>query len=60
MLAVRYVAILSLTVDTVLTPTPQIRANSLSGDCKFTRELQRGFVAFSKQHQVHIAQIYPC
>lgn len=30
----------------------KIRANSLSGDCKFTREIRRGFVAFSKQHQV--------
>lgn len=29
----------------------EIRANSLSGDCKFTRELRRGFVSFSKQHQ---------
>ncbi|KZP24107.1 hypothetical protein FIBSPDRAFT_785025 [Athelia psychrophila] len=30
----------------------EIRANSLSGDCKFTREFQRGFISFSKQHQV--------
>ncbi|GBE77528.1 peptidase M76 family-domain-containing protein [Sparassis latifolia] len=29
----------------------EIRANSLSGDCKFTRELRRGQLAFSKQHQ---------
>jgi len=29
----------------------EIRANSLSGDCRFMRELQRGTVAFSKQHQ---------
>ncbi|KAI0050590.1 hypothetical protein FA95DRAFT_1555515 [Auriscalpium vulgare] len=29
----------------------EIRANSLSGDCSWTRELQRGFVSFSKQHQ---------
>ncbi|PCH34084.1 hypothetical protein WOLCODRAFT_113138 [Wolfiporia cocos MD-104 SS10] len=29
----------------------EIRANSLSGDCRWTRELRRGFVAFSKQHQ---------
>jgi len=29
----------------------EIRANSLSGDCKFTREVQRGFLSFSKQHQ---------
>ncbi|PSS29668.1 hypothetical protein PHLCEN_2v2816 [Hermanssonia centrifuga] len=29
----------------------EIRANSLSGDCKYTRELRRGFVSFSKQHQ---------
>lgn len=30
----------------------KIRANSLSGDCRWSRELRRGFVAFSKQHQV--------
>ncbi|KAF8174944.1 peptidase M76 family-domain-containing protein, partial [Pholiota molesta] len=29
----------------------EIRANNLSGDCRFTRELRRGIVAFSKQHQ---------
>ncbi|KAF9522899.1 peptidase M76 family-domain-containing protein [Crepidotus variabilis] len=29
----------------------EIRANNLSGDCRFTRELRRGVVAFSKQHQ---------
>lgn len=29
----------------------EIRANSLSGDCKFTRELRRGFLSISKQHQ---------
>lgn len=29
----------------------EIRANSLSGDCRYTRELRRGFAAFSKQHQ---------
>jgi len=29
----------------------EIRANSLSGDCRWTRELRRGFVSFSKQHQ---------
>ncbi|KAI9057013.1 hypothetical protein FKP32DRAFT_1553425, partial [Trametes sanguinea] len=29
----------------------EIRANSLSGDCKWSREVRRGFVAFSKQHQ---------
>ncbi|KIL71259.1 hypothetical protein M378DRAFT_64992 [Amanita muscaria Koide BX008] len=29
----------------------EIRANNLSGDCRFTRELRRGFFAFSKQHQ---------
>ncbi|KZT08588.1 uncharacterized protein LAESUDRAFT_43623 [Laetiporus sulphureus 93-53] len=29
----------------------EIRANSLSGDCRFGRELRRGFLAFSKQHQ---------
>ncbi|TFK42206.1 peptidase M76 family-domain-containing protein [Crucibulum laeve] len=29
----------------------EIRANNLSGDCNYTRELRRGFVAFSKQHQ---------
>ncbi|KAF4596102.1 Mitochondrial inner membrane protease atp23 [Pleurotus pulmonarius] len=29
----------------------EIRANSLSGDCKWTREVRRGVVRFSKQHQ---------
>ncbi|KAF8890100.1 peptidase M76 family-domain-containing protein [Infundibulicybe gibba] len=29
----------------------EIRANSLSGDCRYTRELRRGFMSFSKQHQ---------
>ncbi|KAG2022427.1 metalloprotease ATP23 [Coprinopsis cinerea AmutBmut pab1-1] len=29
----------------------EIRANNLSGDCRYTRELRRGFFAFSKQHQ---------
>ncbi|CCM03659.1 uncharacterized protein FIBRA_05803 [Fibroporia radiculosa] len=29
----------------------EIRASSLSGDCRWTRELRRGFVSFSKQHQ---------
>lgn len=29
----------------------EIRANSLSGDCRYTRELRRGFGTFSKQHQ---------
>lgn len=29
----------------------EIRANNLSGDCRYSRELRRGFVAFSKQHQ---------
>ncbi|KAI0778690.1 peptidase M76 family-domain-containing protein [Trametes elegans] len=29
----------------------EIRANSLSGDCRWSREVWRGFVAFSKQHQ---------
>jgi inner membrane protease ATP23 len=31
---------------------PQIRANSLSGDCSWGREIQRGILSFSKQHQV--------
>ena len=30
----------------------QIRANSLGGDCKWTREVRRMFFNFSKQHQV--------
>ncbi|THV01886.1 hypothetical protein K435DRAFT_376205 [Dendrothele bispora CBS 962.96] len=30
----------------------EIRANNLSGDCRYTRELRRGFFSFSKQHQV--------
>ncbi|TEB18550.1 hypothetical protein FA13DRAFT_1745601 [Coprinellus micaceus] len=29
----------------------EIRANNLSGDCRYTRELRRGFLSFSKQHQ---------
>lgn len=29
----------------------EIRANSLSGDCRYMREFARGFVSFSKQHQ---------
>ncbi|KAH8826417.1 metalloprotease ATP23 [Flagelloscypha sp. PMI_526] len=29
----------------------EIRANSLSGDCRFSRELNRGVVAFTKNHQ---------
>jgi len=29
----------------------EIRANSLSGDCKWLRELDRGHVSISKQHQ---------
>jgi inner membrane protease ATP23 len=32
---------------------PKIRANSLSGDCRYMRELGRGFVSFSTQHQVY-------
>lgn len=32
--------------------TPKIRANSLSGDCRYMRELSRGHVSFTKQHQV--------
>ena len=36
----------------------QIRANNLSGDCRFTRELRRGFLSFSKQHQVRPSYIY--
>ncbi|TFK21278.1 hypothetical protein FA15DRAFT_84624 [Coprinopsis marcescibilis] len=29
----------------------EIRANNLSGDCRYARELRRGFFTFSKQHQ---------
>ncbi|KAA1471463.1 metalloprotease ATP23 [Dentipellis sp. KUC8613] len=29
----------------------EIRANNLSGDCRWMQEIQRGEVAFSKQHQ---------
>ncbi|KAI7883668.1 hypothetical protein K492DRAFT_235197 [Lichtheimia hyalospora FSU 10163] len=29
----------------------EVRAASLSGDCKWTREIQRGFYTFTKQHQ---------
>ena len=37
----------------------QIRANSLSGDCRYMRELRRGFPSFSKQHQVRGCFLYP-
>lgn len=30
----------------------QIRAENLSGDCRWGREIQRGFISFTKQHQV--------
>lgn len=51
--AVRYVALPVFCLRKAMPKfSLQIRANSLSGDCKFTREFQRGFVAFSKQHQV--------
>ena len=30
----------------------QIRAANLSGDCRWSREVMRGFYSFSKQHQV--------
>ncbi len=36
----------------LLTHVSQIRAANLSGDCRWTREIKRGFHAFSKQHQV--------
>lgn len=29
----------------------KVRAASLSGDCHWTREIQRGFFSFTKQHQ---------
>ncbi|KAK4520201.1 uncharacterized protein ATC70_008332 [Mucor velutinosus] len=29
----------------------EVRAASLSGDCRWTREIQRGFFTFTKQHQ---------
>jgi len=29
----------------------EIRANSLSGDCRWTREVRRGIFSFTKQHQ---------
>ncbi|KAF5381213.1 hypothetical protein D9757_007875 [Collybiopsis confluens] len=29
----------------------EIRANNLSGDCKYTREMRRGIISFTKQHQ---------
>ncbi|KAH8989803.1 metalloprotease ATP23 [Lactarius hatsudake] len=37
----------------------EIRANSLSGDCSWGREIQRGILSFSKQHQVR-ANLLPC
>ncbi|CAG8597377.1 8878_t:CDS:2 [Ambispora leptoticha] len=30
----------------------EVRAASLSGDCRWSREIRRGFFTFSKQHQV--------
>lgn len=36
----------------VIDATAKIRANSLSGDCRYMRELGRGHVSFTKQHQV--------
>ena len=35
----------------------KIRANSLSGDCSWGREIQRGRFSFSKQHQVHASVV---
>jgi len=32
--------------------TLKIRAANLSGDCRWSREIRRGFYTFSKQHQV--------
>jgi inner membrane protease ATP23 len=37
----------------------KIRANSLSGDCSWAREIQRGRF-FSKQHQVRASGVVPC
>ena len=37
----------------------KIRANSLSGDCRWSREIARGFVSFSKQHQASLAEERP-
>jgi mitochondrial inner membrane protease ATP23 len=38
----------------------KIRANSLSGDCSWAREIQRGRFSFSKQHQVRTSGVVPC
>ncbi len=40
----------------------KIRANSLSGDCSWGREIQRGRFSFSKQHQVRagVVQCMSC
>jgi inner membrane protease ATP23 len=38
----------------------KIRANSLSGDCSWGREIQRGRFSFSKQHQVRASGVVSC
>jgi Peptidase M76 family len=38
----------------VINNEPQIRAASLSGDCRWGRELRRGKYTFTKQHQVRL------
>jgi inner membrane protease ATP23 len=38
----------------------KIRANSLSGDCSWVREIQRGRFSFSKQHQVRTSRVVLC
>ena len=39
--------------------TVKIRANSLSGDCRWSRAFRRGFVSFSKPHQAGLADVTP-
>jgi len=35
----------------------KIRANGLSGDCSWGREIQRGTLSFSKQYQVRAREV---
>ena len=41
-------------------PDEQIRAANLSGDCNWSREVDRGFYRFNKQHQVRQIPLVLC
>jgi mitochondrial inner membrane protease ATP23 len=53
------VGLLDLYADASKTiyPFHKIRASSLSGDCSWGREIQRGRFSFSKQHQVRVGVV---